>query len=96
MASGYGAGDNVLQYPVTGERWIVRMPMDNERLSTTEAVCRLMWHLMHGESMTTHQAAELIGYPDRGARMMLCRMSRYLPLYQDDGGFWIVEYGDVL
>ncbi len=62
-----------------------------ERLTTTEAVCRLCWHLMHGEGMTTAQAAELVGRHWTSAYRMLESMSRYLPIYQDDDKVWQLE-----
>ena len=59
-----------------------------ERLSTIEATSRLCWHLWHGEGLTTAQAAELVGYTERGARGVLAKISRYWPIYQDDDGMW--------
>jgi hypothetical protein len=66
-----------------------------ERLTTIEATVRLCWHLIHGEAMTTAQAAELIGYSRQGAWQMLCAVSRYMPVFQDDEGLWqLVESGE--
>ena len=65
-------------------------PRRGERLGTVEATCRLAWHLVHGECMTTAQAAELIGYSRQGALRMLGVMSRYMPIFQDDDGLWQV------
>ena len=56
-----------------------------ERLSTIEATCRLCWHFVNGESMTTAQAAELTGFTRQGALRMLSVMSRYMPLTVEDG-----------
>lgn len=64
--------------------------MSADRLTTTEAVCRLCWHLLHGEGMTTKQAAKLIGYTVRGTRYLLERMACYLPLAQVQE-VWILE-----
>jgi hypothetical protein len=61
---------------------------EEERLTTVEATSRLCWHLWHGEGMSTAQAAELIGYTERGARGMLCKISVFWPIYQDDEGVW--------
>ncbi len=59
-----------------------------ERLTTIEATCRLCFHFVNGEAMTTAQAAELTGYSRQGALRMLSVMSRYLPLLQDEAGLW--------
>lgn len=66
---------------------------NGKRLTTTEAVCRLCWHLFHGEAMTTEQAAQLTGLTTHGAYQMLCRMARYLPITQDpaDRETWMLE-----
>lgn len=76
---------------------MTKQPVERrERLTTIEATCRLCWHLWHGEGMTTAQAAELIGYSERGARALLGRVSRYWPVFQDDDGvwqlLWLTEY----
>lgn len=87
----------MIVYPVQAERWhIGGAAVDGERLSTTEAVTRLCWRLVHGEAMTTTQAATLIGYPYNATYKMLCRMSRYVPMCQDDDGLWSVDFGQVV
>jgi hypothetical protein len=61
-----------------------------ERLTTIEATCRLCWHFMHGEAMTTAQAAELIGYSRQGTLQMLYAISRYMPVLQGADGLWVL------
>ena len=58
------------------------------KLTLTEAISRLLWHLMHGEAMTNQQAAELTGYTRSGVYRLLCRMSRDVAITQDEKGFW--------
>lgn len=58
------------------------------KLTLTEAISRLLWHLMHGEAFTSQEAADLTGYTRSGAYRLLCRMSRDIAITQDDEGFW--------
>ena len=65
--------------------------MPTDRLTTTEAVCRLCWHLLHGEGLTTKQAQKLIGYTRSATWTVLDRMSTYLPLVQDRGVWMLMD-----
>jgi hypothetical protein len=66
--------------------------LPSDRLTTTEAVCRLCWHLLHGEGLTTKQAQKLIGFRSRSAVWtMLSRMSGPLPIVQERGVWMLME-----
>lgn len=65
--------------------------MPTDRLTTTEAVCRLCWHLLHGEGLTTKQAQRLIGYTRSSTWTMLDRMAAYLPLVQERGVWMLMD-----
>lgn len=64
--------------------------MAEERLSTTEAVAKLVWALAHGEAFGNDEAALLTGLTPHGAFQLLCRVSRVLPIYQEPNGRWLV------
>lgn len=52
---------------------------------TTERVAMVAWRLVHGGALTTAEAAQLAGIGYHGARAMLDKMSRVLPIFEDDG-----------
>jgi hypothetical protein len=55
-----------------------------------ERAALLTWHLAHGDAFKTRDAASMTGMTARGARRLLGGMSRVLPIYQDENGFWQV------
>jgi predicted DNA-binding transcriptional regulator YafY len=53
----------------------------------TERIARAVWLLASGESTTVRHLAERLEITPRGARSMLEKISRVIPLV-DDGGVW--------
>jgi hypothetical protein len=65
--------------------------MDDRELSTvTERVGLVVWHLVHGEAMQTRDVAEMTGLGMAGAWILMVRLSRVIPIYQDEQGMWLV------
>ena len=56
----------------------------------TERAALVTWRLAHGESMQTRDIAEMTGLGMAGAWILMVRLSRAIPIYQDDRGFWVV------
>jgi len=56
----------------------------------TERAALVTWHLCHGEAMQTRDIASLTGLGMAGAWVLMQRLSRAIPIYQDDRGFWVV------
>jgi hypothetical protein len=51
----------------------------------TERVAIIVWQIAHGKSFTTAEVAIICGMTWDGAHKLLCRVSRILPIYLDDG-----------
>jgi hypothetical protein len=64
-------------------------PCTND-LTITERAALVTWHLAHGEGMTTTNAAEMAELTYDGAYKLMRRLSRVLPIYQNDSGVWCV------
>ncbi len=62
--------------------------MNHRDFATTERVALVAWSLVLGTALTTREIADLTGLTWGGAYRMLYRISRALPLYQDDDGRW--------
>jgi hypothetical protein len=56
----------------------------------TERAALITWHLAHGEMLQTRDVAEMTGMTMAGAWILMIRLSRVLPIYQDDCGRWLV------
>ncbi len=56
-------------------------------MTPTERIGRATWLLAQGRSVTVRQMATELEITPRGARAMLERLSRVVPLV-DDGGLW--------
>lgn len=54
----------------------------------SERVALVVWRMAQGDSLTTQQVAQLTGLTVNGAYLLLCRISRVLPLYQDEQLVW--------
>lgn len=67
------------------------MPTEDD-YTPTERVGLVVWHLAHGEGMSTANVSEMIGVSRQGAWKLMCALSRVLPFYQDDDGVWQVCY----
>lgn len=59
-----------------------------ETETPTERTAVIVALLAHGHGLTTREAAVLTGLTRHGAYVMLCRISRVFPIFQDDGGQW--------
>ena len=57
-------------------------------LTTTERVGRVSYWLITGDGMRTIDVATLAQVTRQRAWQMLCALSRVIPIYQDDDGFW--------
>ena len=68
-----------------GEDWV-----------TTDSVAWAVWHLAHGEAMTTRLVAESTGLSREGAYKMLCRVSFRLPITQYEGEWMASKVACVL
>lgn len=67
-----------------------RDPEENTGQVPQERAAVVAWYLAHGEALTTRQVTELTGTTMRGALAMMYRLSRVLPVYQNDIGQWEV------
>ena len=56
----------------------------------SERVALVVWWLVHGEGLTTKQVASLAQISTRGAFDLMDRISRVLPIYQDEDYVWQV------
>lgn len=65
---------------------------EEEFLTAQERAAIVAWDLAQGRRMTTRQVATMTGLSMRGARALLSRMSRVIPIYRD-GMHW-VEAGE--
>jgi hypothetical protein len=66
--------------------------LDFDGFTPQERAGLVVWHLAHGEAARTRDIAEMTGLTHSGARKMMYRLSRRLPFYLDDDGFWQVCY----
>ncbi len=58
----------------------------------TERIGLVVEHLMHGQRLTTRRIADLTGVSPEGARLMLIKLSRLLPIrYDYDDQTWLYE-----
>ena len=67
--------------------------LDCAELTPQERAGLVAWHLARGRSLRTVEVARLVGLKERGARALLGRLSRILPIRQDDSGSWICSNG---
>jgi hypothetical protein len=62
---------------------------NSEPETPSERVALIVWHLAHGEGLNTLHIAQMTGLSLRGARELMYRVSRVIPIYQDDNdGMW--------
>lgn len=54
----------------------------------SERVALVVWWLVHGEGLTTKQVAKITGLTMGTAWRLMARISRVLPIYQDDNYVW--------
>lgn len=58
--------------------------------TVTERSAVVVWSLAHGEMLQTRQIAEITGLGMAGAWALMVRLSRVIPIYQDECGRWLV------
>ena len=51
----------------------------------------LSYHFILQGTMTTTELARRLGMTPSGARRMLCRATRVVPIYQDENGWHVLE-----
>lgn len=64
--------------------------MDDKPETPTERIAVVALALFRDGRLTTTRAAELAGISYQGANQMLERMSRTIPLYRDEEGYWVM------
>ena len=62
-----------------------------EEYTSVERYGIVSWHLAHGEEMRACEVAQLTGLTWEGAYELLCRLSRVIPICQDEHGVWAHE-----
>lgn len=62
--------------------------LDFDELTCTERVGKLTYWLLLGDGIRTADAADLVNCTRQHAWRMLCALSRVVPIYQDEDGFW--------
>lgn len=53
-----------------------------------ERVALVTWYLALGMGLTTKEVAQITKISRQGAWLMLCDMSRVIPIYQDEKHIW--------
>ena len=59
-----------------------------------ERIAIIVWHLAHGEGLTTAQVAEITGLNLRGARKLMASVSRVLPVCQVAGTWEVAIFAE--
>lgn len=65
--------------------------MDAQGLTSTERVVLVLVRLLSGSTPTTREVAELTGMTPHGARKLLLRLCRVVPLTQIEGCWRLVD-----
>lgn len=58
----------------------------------SERVALVVWYMAHGMGLSTREVARLTGLQPRNARELMYRVSRILPVYQEEG-VWLICKG---
>lgn len=66
------------------------LDLADEELITTERIAITVYTLCQGGTVTPHFVAETIGITPNGAWRMLSKLSRVLPLTEEDGHWWLI------
>ena len=69
---------------------------DDREYVATERVGVIVWQLAHGDALTTAQVAEIAGVTHEGARQMLLKLSRAIPILCFDGEWMPAVMAEVL
>ena len=62
-----------------------------EEYTPQEKAALVAWHLAHGEGMRTCEVVAMTGLTWRRAYELMCRLSRVIPICQDEAGVWAHE-----
>jgi hypothetical protein len=65
--------------------------LSDQDYTAQEKAALVSWHLAHGEEMTTGEIASMTGLTWGGAWWLMARLSRVLPIYQNEKGVWAVS-----
>jgi hypothetical protein len=65
--------------------------MAEERLITTERIALVTAYLYEGGTVTPAFVADRIGITENGAWRMLSKLSRVLPITEEDGQWWLIS-----
>ena len=71
-----------------GDNGITSQTTPQDELTPQERAGIIAWRLAMGEGVTTAKAMQLTGLKERGARQLLNKLARKLPIYYDDG-IWV-------
>ena len=55
-----------------------------------ERAALVTWYLSHGDAFRTSEVCRMTGLTRQGAYRLLCKLSRVIPVYQDESGVWQV------
>lgn len=64
-------------------------PISEDELVATERAAYIVYLLMSGKSLTTAEVAQELGVTHEGARQLMHKVSRRVPIRQELG-FWFV------
>ena len=57
-----------------------------------ERIAIVVWHLAHGDSFRTSDVSAMTGLTRQGAYRLMCKVSRVVPIFQDEKGLWQVLF----
>jgi predicted DNA-binding transcriptional regulator YafY len=57
----------------------------------TERAAQVTYWLANGKRLTTADVAESLQISQRTAQRLFTSVSRVLPVYRDDSGYWMIE-----
>ena len=66
---------------------------DPAGLTPQERAAAVSWDLARGARLTTADIARRLGLSLRGARWLMCRISRVIPIVRDVDGCWSGQAG---
>ena len=64
--------------------------MTESEYTPREKVALVVWHLAHGDGLSTANVAEMTGLTRQGAWELMVCLSRVIPIYQDNRQIWQV------
>jgi len=65
--------------------------MDRSDTCATERIGVVAWRLANGGALTTAAAANLVSITPAGARAMLSKLSRVMPIFEDAGQWQLAD-----